>query len=66
MLYAKKERLKSDEKQIQKYLLKEQFRENCLKECPNEDELCNIVLDLCYTKSKTVSSLRRIFAEKHL
>jgi hypothetical protein len=52
MLYAKKERLKSDEKQIQKYLLKEQFRENCLKECPNEDELCNIVLDLCYTKSK--------------
>lgn len=52
MLYAKKERLKSDEKQIQKYLLKEQFREKCLKECPNEDELCNIVLDLCYTKSK--------------
>lgn len=52
MLYAKKERLKSDEKQIQKYLLKEQFREKCLKECPNEDELCDIVLDLCYTKSK--------------
>lgn len=52
MLYAKKERLKSDEKQIQKYLLKEQFKEKCSKECPNEDMLCNIVLDLCYSKSK--------------
>lgn len=52
MLYAKKERLKSEEKQIQKYLLKEQFKKKCLEECPNEDELCNIVLDLCYTKSK--------------
>lgn len=50
--YAKSERLKSDERQIQKYLLKEQFKEKCFKECPNEDELCNIVLDLCYSKSK--------------
>lgn len=50
--FAKVERLKSDDRQIQKYLLKEQFKEKCLKTCPNEDELCNIVLDLCYTKSK--------------
>lgn len=52
MQYAKSERLKSDERQIQKYILKEQFKEKCLLECPNEDELCNIVLDLCYSKSK--------------
>ena len=50
--YAKTERLKSDDRQIQKYLLKEQFKEKCFKICPNEDELCNIVLDLCYSKSK--------------
>lgn len=50
--FAKVERLKSDDRQIQKYLLKERFKERCLKTCPNEDELCNIVLDLCYTKSK--------------
>lgn len=50
--YAKTERIKSDERQIQKYLLKEEFKEKCLRDCPNEDMLCNIVLDLCYSKSK--------------
>lgn len=25
-----------------------QFRSRCFEVCPNEDELCNIVLDLCY------------------
>ena len=52
MQYAKSERLKSEDRQIQKYLIKEQFKEKCFKICPNEDELCNIVLDLCYSKSK--------------
>lgn len=50
--YAKSERVKSEDRQIQKFLINEQFREKCYKECPNEDELCNIVLDLCYSKSK--------------
>lgn len=50
--YAKTERIKSDERQIQKYLLKEEFKGKCLRDCPNEDMLCNIVLDLCYSKSK--------------
>jgi hypothetical protein len=50
--YAKTERIKSDDRQIQKYLLKEEFKEKCLRDCPNEDMLCNIVLDLCYSKSK--------------
>ena len=52
MQFAKSERLKSDDRQIQKYILKEEFRQKCIIECPNEDELCNIVLDLCYSKSK--------------
>ena len=26
------------------------FQTECLKVCTNEDELCNIVLDICYTK----------------
>nr|WP_142411318.1 hypothetical protein [Clostridium sp. Marseille-P7770] len=51
--YAKAERLKSEDRQIQKYLLKEEFKEKCLRDCPNEDMLCNIVLDLCYSKSKS-------------
>lgn len=52
MQYAKSERLKSDERQAQKAIFKEEFRRQCLCECPNEDILCDIVLDLCYSKSK--------------
>lgn len=50
--YAKSERLKSEDRQMQKYIFKEQFRKQCLEQCPNEEYLCNIVLDLCYSKSK--------------
>lgn len=52
MQYAKSERIKSDERQMQKYIFKEQFKRQCLEQCPNEEYLCNIVLDLCYSKSK--------------
>lgn len=51
MQYAKSERIKSEDRQIQKYVLKEEFKRQCLEQCPNEDILCNIVLDLCYAKS---------------
>lgn len=52
MQYAKSERIKSDERQMQKYIFRENFKRQCLEKCPNEDILCNIVLDLCYSKSK--------------
>jgi hypothetical protein len=52
MQYAKSERIKSEERQIQKYIFREDFKRQCLEQCPNEDILCNIVLDLCYSKSK--------------
>lgn len=52
MQYAKSERILSEDRQIQKYLLKEQFKKECFSQCPNEEILCNIVLDLCYSKSK--------------
>lgn len=52
MQYAKSERIKSEDRQMQKYIFKEEFRRQCLEQCPNEDILCNIVLDLCYSKSK--------------
>ena len=29
------------------------FRAECEKICPNEEELCNIVLDICYTSEKS-------------
>ena len=31
----------------------EEFRRNCILICPNRRALCNIVLDLCYTKNST-------------
>ena len=37
---------------MQKYIFKEQFKRQCLEQCPNEQYLCNIVLDLCYSKSQ--------------
>ncbi len=52
MQYAKSERIGLEERQMQKYLLKEQFKRQCLEQCPNEQALCNIVLDLCYSKSQ--------------
>ena len=52
MSYAKSERIKPDERQVQKYLLKTDFKKQCLEQCPNEEYLCNIVLDLCYAYSK--------------
>lgn len=52
MQFAKSERIKAEERQIQKYIFREEFKRQCLEQCPNEDILCNIVLDLCYSKSK--------------
>lgn len=33
--------------------MSEEFRKECDKICPNSSSLCNIILDLCYTKSFT-------------
>lgn len=52
-VYAKKERIKTEERREQTYLFKEHFKRQCLERCPNENILCNIVLDLCHTKSGT-------------
>lgn len=51
MQYARTERIKAEDRHLQKYLLKENFKRRCIEQCPDEDVLCNIVLDLCYTKS---------------
>lgn len=47
--------LKTDktERQIVVDLLNSKFKEECSIICLNEDELCNILLDMCYKKSAT-------------
>lgn len=49
-MISKRERIKKEERQMQKYLLREDFKRKCLQECPSENMLCDIVLDLCYPK----------------
>lgn len=51
MKYAKSERIKSEDRQIQKYVFTDEFCRLCTEQCPNSDQLCNIILDLCYQKS---------------
>ena len=34
-------------------MMNDDFRRQCSIACPNEDALCNIVLDICYSKSST-------------
>lgn len=34
-------------------MMNEEFRKECNKICPNSYALCNIILDICYTKSST-------------
>lgn len=49
---AKSNRLDEDEIKLKRKSLKEYFKTKAFEICPNEKELCNIVLDLCYIKDK--------------
>lgn len=49
----KMEKISNDEINCTKYLMKQTFKKMCYSICPNEDVLCNIVLDLCYKTNKS-------------
>lgn len=34
-------------------VMNEEFRKECNKICPNRSQLCNIILDICYTRNST-------------
>lgn len=51
VISAKQSRTDSDEIAIYKSVLVENYRRKCIQICPNEIELCDILLDICYTKS---------------
>ena len=50
---AKSERIKSDERRIMRYMLKNTFEKMCMEICPNEDILCNIIVDMCYKSNSS-------------
>jgi hypothetical protein len=45
---CKQQRIKSKERNVMRYIMKETFIKACYSICPNEEILSNIVLDLCY------------------
>lgn len=54
-VYAKRERVDEDEIIAQSILMREEFTRDCISVCPNAEQLCDIVLDLCYGSEGTKS-----------
>lgn len=50
-IFAKSERVDKDESAIALLDMREEFIQECAKVCPDEQVLCDIVLDLCYQRS---------------
>lgn len=47
------EKVDKDSEQIQKSILHEYFISECYRICSNEDELCDILIDICYSKESS-------------
>lgn len=53
VISSKQTRMDSDEIGIYKTMLLENYRRKCIEICPNEVELCDILIDLCYSKTNS-------------
>lgn len=61
---TKNERIDSFDILQQKQVLANWFKRTCEEICPNEDELCNILLDMCYQSEKSKQFVWDICGEK--
>ena len=50
---AGKQRQDKEETSLNRSLMLAGFRQECVKACPNEKELCDIVVDLCYSSPRS-------------
>ena len=50
MQYAKRERLDEDEHTNLRFVMIQDFRRECQIACSNKDQLCDILLDICYQR----------------
>lgn len=50
---ANKQRLDKDEVSVNRGIMLQKFKSQCEEICPNEKELCDIVIDMCYSSSKS-------------
>ena len=51
MQFAKRERIDEDECSAKKSLMVYEFKAECEQVCSNSSQLCDIILDLCYSRS---------------
>lgn len=51
MQYVSCERIDEDESSAQRSLLVREFKRECSIACPDKQQLCNIILDICYQKN---------------
>jgi len=61
---SRNERIDSFDSNQQKQVLINWFRRNCEEICPNEDELCNILIDMCYKSEKSKQFVWDVCGEK--
>ena len=52
-IFADYERIDAWDSQLELATMTADFKKECYSICPNSDTLCNIVLDMCYTKNST-------------
>jgi len=52
-MLSKKNRVGKEDKNDGMIILKQNFKEKCQEECINKDELCNILVDMCYNTEKS-------------
>lgn len=50
---ANKQRLDKDEVTVNRNMMLLKFKSKCEEICPNEKELCDIIVDICYSSSKS-------------
>lgn len=53
MVFADYERIDKCDSYVALTTMNDEFRKECYRICSNSDALCNIILDICYTKSST-------------
>lgn len=52
-IFADYERIDDCDSFIALSVMNDEFRKECYKICPNKNTLCNIILDICYTRNST-------------
>ncbi len=46
-------KISKEDRVIQSYILKENFKQKVYSTCSNAEELCNIIVDICYKNNST-------------